>query len=106
LYINRQLRTTDSRTPASLLESFPRENFGPRTTAIGNFFSNTVDALNFESDDSDILAARFVPNNVSGFEITIHRVPLGRVMFYADGADHITALHQDERAVESIQQGS
>jgi hypothetical protein len=63
------------------------------TAAICNFFSNAGDVLNFESNDSDIFAARFVPNNVSGFKITVHRVPLGRVTSCSDGADHITAVH-------------
>jgi hypothetical protein len=35
-------------------------------------FSSTGDALIFQSDDSDILAARLVPNTVSGFKIDVH----------------------------------
>jgi hypothetical protein len=63
------------------------------TAAIRNFFCDTGDALNFESDDSHVFAARFVPNNVSGLKITVHGVPLGRVRIYADDADGITVLH-------------
>jgi hypothetical protein len=41
-------------------------------TANRNSFSNTGDALIFESDDSDIFAARFVPNNIPSFKIGVH----------------------------------
>jgi hypothetical protein len=36
------------------------------------FFGSTGDALIFQSDDNDILAARLVPNSVSGFKIGAH----------------------------------
>jgi hypothetical protein len=74
------------------------------TAAIRNFCSNTGDALSLEPDDSDLFAARFVPNNISRFKITVHGVPLGRVTICAYDADHITELHQDERA--AYQSGS
>jgi hypothetical protein len=67
------------------------------TTAKRNLFSNTGGAFIFESDNSDIFAARFVPNNISGFKIGVHWVPLGRVKIYSDDADHITVVYQDER---------
>ena len=35
-------------------------------------FRSTGDALIFQSHDNDILAARLVPNNISGFEIAAH----------------------------------
>jgi len=44
--------------------------FEPATT--GDFLGDTGDALVFESDNSDVLATRLVPNNISGFEIDIH----------------------------------
>jgi hypothetical protein len=52
------------------------------STANRNFFSNTGDALIFQSDDSDIFASGFVPNNIPGGKIGVHRVPLGRVATY------------------------
>jgi len=44
--------------------------FEPTTNC--KFFSNASDALMFESDDSGILAARLVPNNISDFKIGVH----------------------------------
>jgi hypothetical protein len=44
--------------------------FEPTTNR--KFFRTTIDALIFESDDSGILAARLVPNNISDFKIGIH----------------------------------
>jgi hypothetical protein len=40
--------------------------------AKGDFLGNTGHALHFESDNSDILATRLVPNNISGIEIDAH----------------------------------
>src|SRR5713226_8482961 len=67
------------------------------STAKRKFFGNTGDALIFQSDNSDILAAGFAPNNIPGFKIDIHRVPLGRVTIYVGDADHITVEYKDER---------
>jgi hypothetical protein len=35
-------------------------------------FTNTIDALIFESDDNGFLAVRLVPNNISDFKIGVH----------------------------------
>jgi hypothetical protein len=43
-----------------------------KPTAKRNFFGNTGDALIFESDDSDIFAARFLPNNIASSKIDVH----------------------------------
>jgi hypothetical protein len=66
-------------------------------TANRNFFSNTGDALILESDDSDIFAARFEPNNIPNFKIGVHWFPLGRVAICLGGVDPITVEYQDER---------
>jgi len=44
--------------------------FEPTTNR--KFFSNTIDALIFESDDNGILAARLAPNNISDSKIGVH----------------------------------
>jgi hypothetical protein len=44
--------------------------FEPATK--GDFPGNTGHALVFEFDNSDILATRLVPDNISGFEIDVH----------------------------------
>jgi hypothetical protein len=67
------------------------------STANRNFFNNTGDGLIFDFEDSDIFAARFVPNNIACFKIGVHSVPLGRVAIYLGDADHITVEYQDER---------
>jgi hypothetical protein len=65
------------------------------STANRNFLSNTNDHLIFQSDDRDIFAAAFVPNNIPGVKIGVHRVPLGRVTIYLGDADHITLEYQN-----------
>jgi hypothetical protein len=44
--------------------------FEPTTNR--KFFSNAIEAVIFESDDSGILAARLVPNNISDSKIDVH----------------------------------
>jgi hypothetical protein len=44
--------------------------FEPTTNR--KFFSDTIDALIFKSDDNGILAAWLSPNNVSDFKIGVH----------------------------------
>jgi hypothetical protein len=41
-------------------------------TAKRNFFGNAGDARIFDSNDSDIFAARFVPNNIPDLKIGVH----------------------------------
>jgi hypothetical protein len=44
--------------------------FEPATKS--DFLGNTGHAVVFDSDNSDILATRLVPNDISGFEIAVH----------------------------------
>jgi hypothetical protein len=44
--------------------------FEPATK--GDLLGNTGHALHFDSDNSDVLATRLVPNNISGIEIDVH----------------------------------